>query len=902
MTTLFVEDKNDCIPILLVDASGSVIMPFVDVPVISYYDRNRYMSHGTIMNKMTEIIQTLPEEKFRILFWNSNQDGESTGKNGFFKQGIWRIEYVVEKKNISTIFKMVEMNIDNECLTFSHLAFVSIPDNWLSSINKIYFVTDGQIGFGNIPPLMLTTLKNQFVTALTTLIAKAQNVILNIITVEPRNRDFSNLSELDKAAGCDIYNLITSKGLAKHISQFTSFTPGEPNGFVHIKRTIPKKGFVSFGDKSFSELRINEFIDYLRQLIRESSSENSLLVIVQNLVSTLGVLTKDKPANLAMEIVNTFCSLFNGTQLDPMFVSFILRDNIKKDIEGKAVIFAAYRSQLRNLYKEAENMLITDTKNAIGIKTFITLPIQNKIITGHHSVISKDVTYIRTNYSNSAIELNGHVIPVFPLNNDITSMNEQCLRQWIRQALSSIYKDHSSSDTMIYLMLCHVIQVVRSDVPDNIKDAFRYMGLTMLKKKCISSDKTELDRLKEGGLPVLSNKKLNDFNETIIKASMSFQFGQYNPLSLWFMICLAVNDQDLIKSQLIHCKEAIETDFPNSNYNSIIDNIPKTNIVHVALSHRRNVDYTCLITLENLKNVGGYGFPEHRSLNGSVCQPIYMISEEGHLQMIQNDNYCCPICYAPINPNDMIKIDKYTETNEKILEPKIDLPIQPVISTQQTSVESSIDPPNKNKIIVSLRGVVGSGKSTVAKRIHELMEPQGYKVYIEGVDKYINRGMKTSSAIDSVRNQLMIIKRTTEPKVILVIDSCGDRDVTESNMFFFEVSFNGWTKKVIWPNLIDAKHIDEYLAWSLRNILVRNKVTDPECLYSLNPYQNSHMKCYEIHQTKSELLFKTKITLKTHRKKEMIRELEFRATCYQSLLAEESNSIDKQIERCFGLN
>src|SRR3990167_8009573 len=128
--------------ILLVDASGSVLSMF----------------HGTtIFQQFEQLIMNLPEFNFHIIFWNSDMSGCG------FPHGIIKLPFIVTKTTLHQAFLMAQQKIDNSCLTFPHLGFENISD-WLTEdfSRKVYYITDGQIGYGSISTYESQCLKNKF--------------------------------------------------------------------------------------------------------------------------------------------------------------------------------------------------------------------------------------------------------------------------------------------------------------------------------------------------------------------------------------------------------------------------------------------------------------------------------------------------------------------------------------------------------------------------------------------------------------------------------------------------------------------------------------------------------------------------------------------------------------------
>ena len=847
--------------ILVVDASGSVI-------------GNNY-GHNTnklVFDRMLEVAKNLKGsgengDEFRLLFWNSSRCRKS-----FFKEGAFVIPYLVKKGTLSQPFNMVKNKIDNSCLTESHIGFTSIPNNWINDVDttKIYFITDGQMGWGGINNNDLRGLKNQLRDSIKNTFKKHNNIQLNIITVEAVNRNFNTIETLNNAAGCDVYNVIMDNQMTGYVTKFISYTPNNDNGFVHLNKVIAPPGFVPFENKYFSELRVGEFIQYIVQLINDTATEDDQLKIVQNLSVTLSALTKDKPKQIVNGIIETFCHLFKGSLLDPLFVNLILTTEIKNETEGSANVFASYRQQLRNLYKQANSLLNQSVKQAVGMQSkFVTLPMENQMISGHTNMVDQTLEINRNVYPYSSVEISGHLLPALPLDltNKGTKMNEQCLRQWVRAILSIKHKVNVRDDKLIFLTLGYTLQVVCSDVDVEVKNFYRYLGKVMLLKKRLNTDMTELEKIENGELPLPNSGRATELINNLNFVRTSFDFKKdMNPLTLWYIMCKALGNETLVTKQLIHCKESILEDFPDFDENSNLLTRMSEYVDHVSyhkISSTHMLDYNCLITLENVSEIGGYKFKPHIMVTGSVCSPFCVLSKEGYNQLVDNPHTAfCPICYTQLSSDNFEWVDKkeqmeelniFTDSFEDIYFKQGNIPKNKSVTkpVQKSSGSYNNSQLNKKGFLIIMKGVVGAGKSTASKTIKEKVEELGGYCVVEGVDKYSKNGMNFNQAQSEIKKGILSVNDTDAELVVVVIDTCGERD-RKNEMTCFGVNFNGWTKVNFWPNYIQQNK-DGYLAWSLRNVLQRTAVSS-ESDYYLNPVGAGVGTCIQVHQKKERSL------------------------------------------------
>jgi hypothetical protein len=862
-SNLFIVPVSKQIPILLIDASGSVVL-------------NRF-NDKDVLDQIKVVIKNLPEEEFRIIFWNSDNEKQVLA-NDKFKGGICKLPFVVKKNTIDQTFAYVKPSIFNGCLTFPSIAFDHVPNEWIHKTDptKIYFVTDGEIGYSSITQQSLTQLKMNLSNSITKLFQQYNKLQLVIITVEPKNMDFNQIETLNSAAGCDVYNVIMDNRLTKYVTQFVSYTLNNLNGFFHINKNIPPVGFIPYGNKYFSELRMNDFIMHIIEVINNiSNNDDELLKIIQLLSSSICVLIKDKPPRVQKDIINTFCGLFRATSLDVTFVRFIITDAINKENDGTANVFAKYRAKLKDLYKQAGELLLTNVKEAIGINdSFLTLPIKDnngeyKMVSGNYRLVDLPLVLSNKNYPSAAISVNNITLPIIPFDYELgqSLMNEQCLRQWTRLLISKLYNVNIMEDIIIYVTLGISLQVTLSDVSEDVKNCYRKLGHVMLNKKRTNTDRTELDRLECGELPIPNSGKIEGFYKFM--DFVNNQLGlKLNPMSLWYILCLALNNDALIKNQYMHCKEFLDMDFPNVNPKNLLSTVKDMvrKITHIEIPFETVLDYTCLITLENTAEKGGHRFLPHNSMIGTLCCPVYVLSEEGYNELL-NSNPICPICYANIsaanfeiaNPKPSIngEVNIFSEETVNVFAiQKYNKPSNPIVvnpNVNNTSLRLK-----KNGLLIILKAVVGGGKSTYTAKLKEEYEKQGKHFFVAGTDVYCKDGDTMLQAIEKIKQNLLTINDIGDDEsVIVCIDTCNEH-TTNKTTEIFGVNFAGWNKITIWPNLINRNDLKGYLSWSLRNVLNR-EATNSESKYWLNPVNAGVSTCIMVHKKNAIAHFGKKI-------------------------------------------
>lgn len=818
--------------ILLIDASGSVT--------------NRFNSEfASTFDKMEAVIKNLPEEKFKVCFWNSNNEANKT-----FTNGILQYPYTIRKDNIGQIFKHVKGLITGNCGTFPHLGINGINPDWMKTSSKIYFVTDGQMSNGYYDEITGISVSANFSNSVTKLFATYPKAQLQIITVEARNVDFRSAETLNSAAGSDIYKVITNNKLTNYVHKFTSYTLNN-EGFVQLNKNIPPPGHLPFGSTYFSETKMAEFVQYIRELIVKNSTEDELLKIVQDLSSTLSYLTKDKPVKLVDQIINQFCSIFNGTVLDPMFVKYILADSIKKELGGQANIYAQYRQKLQNLYKEANNLLLQNVVNSINVENrFVTFPIYNKIVTGHKSLVTEDICDSER-FCKGAIKVNHMLLPVLPFDKG-SAMNDQCLRQWVRQCISKLYSVNKLEDIVMYIVMYLNLQVSQSELPGDIKQVFRNLVTTMFRKKRLNSDTTELDRLINGDAPVPNSGKINDFYNYMSVIGSKFQIP-YKPMTIWYLMCKAY-DKDIAAKQLDHC-------IASNLFEEDVLELVVPNITHYDIPVESTLDYSCIITLDDTSITGGYRMKPHVSNYGSTCSPIYVFSDLGYENYVSNPStITCPICYTKLDISSFEKVGPKVEndvvffTNDEVnVFDNVIKTSKPIpyasSSSSSTKVTNMLTAPKngKKKVCITMKGTVGAGKSTMSELIKTKVEAMGGHCLVVGTDKYMQQGFTTAQAINKIKEDMTALNDIDSDLIVLVVDTCGER--AGGNVF--DIRLQNWKTLNVFPNY-DKNDMKGYMAWSLRNVLNRTNVT-PNCY--LKPGTSSVDTCIMVHTKKAKALF-----------------------------------------------
>ena len=158
--------------------------------------------------------------------------------------------------------------------------------------------------------------------------------------------------------------------------------------------------------------------------------------------------------------------------------------------------------------------------------------------------------------------------------------------------------------------------------------------------------------------------------------------------------------------------------------------------------------------------------------------------------------------------------------------------------------------------VIFLRGTVGCGKSTTSNEFKNQITRMGGECLLVGTDKYCSEGFDIGTACSKVKDDIIqFIENNKKDNLlqVIVVDTCGERSNIND---VFGVDLDGWKEHELYVNYDHSSkdNIDNYLAWSLTNVLNRQKcITD--CNYWLNPHDAGVRKCVCVHRKKALSVF-----------------------------------------------
>jgi hypothetical protein len=828
MDSLFVTPQNSKTCIDLIDSSGSTLIP---------------MDNMVVFDHEKQICQSLSHEEHRLVFWNSDRNVGSQ----FDKSGVFKWPNPVKKNGLDIVFASVKPLISGGCYTMPHLGFTVI-DDWLKVgySTVVNFVTDGEMGWHPITKNDKSSLVNNLINAIKHINKQYPDVQINIFAVERESMtDYSIAESMNGVVGNDVYSAFSDSGQTSLISKFITFSKKHPTGHVHINKVKTPAGFVPYGSRYFSILSTSLFITYIAEQVGlNKDNDSELLKIIQDLSVTLSVLTKDKPKQIREKTINIFCNMFANTSIDLSVAKVLLTRAIEAENAGSAQLHSDYRANLKSLYSDADRALRNNAASAMMIgDRSISLPMSDS---GHIFLSYKQINRSVLGYFNGGIEVGGKIVPVLPLTYKSNLLVGQCIRQWIRLLISTIYHINSTSDEVIFIMMMINMQAKIMKLDKTICDAYTTLVGVLLEKKRANIQKTELENLMAGNLFVPNDGNINNFKTYVDNCIKRFGMIAVPPqvvstLRIWYYMCQAYS-QELADSQFIHCKSELSD---NPTYMEYLANIARP---WTVFNMQEELEFYCLVTVESTEKSGGFKIKSHNVAN-SICAPKTVFSKTGMDGILsKKETSMCLICYTSINQDMFEHVDPYKEQELDVstMPNKFGDAPMPNTSPDISSSSSSSSSSNSDNILVFLKGTVGCGKSTYAKKLQKLAQDKGYDCVIEGTDQYAIRGIAMKTIIGTIKRNLNGIMRKPGSKKMVIIDTCGER---ANQHDVFGVDFTSWLVKNIFVNY-DEKQQTKYLAWSLRNVVQRGQ---NDAVLTVG--KASLPICLDVHHKKAASLF-----------------------------------------------
>lgn len=151
------------------------------------------------------------------------------------------------------------------------------------------------------------------------------------------------------------------------------------------------------------------------------------------------------------------------------------------------------------------------------------------------------------------------------------------------------------------------------------------------------------------------------------------------------------------------------------------------------------------------------------------------------------------------------------------------------------------------KYRINLVGITGSGKSTTAEKIKNLIIQKGGTVLIVSVDKWSKQNFKGKDLQNKILNEIKQFESFKSNLKVIVVDLCNENGIVKNSFGF---NFNSYTDITFYPNL-DSNKFDQYESWCLMNVLSR-PLHNSTSNYWLNPVSAGVETCIKVHNLKAK--------------------------------------------------
>jgi len=734
-------------------------------------------------------------------------------------------------------FGLVDLpNLSPKGGTYTHLPLIEINKKTIAP-DVVILITDGET---HSSEQQLKAEINKFLD---------KKIRFEIIAVSPKSLDLNKISQAEERQipGMDLINyLANSVDKLTIYNQFHKDTPYE--GATSSK--INKKFLTFMGQKI--EGHVYEYINNLIQKLEENTGNVSWGIGNMNfkkMLSEIGKLlsvyfisfpTDHYYISLICNKLKNSCGIFDMTEeriFNIIKYGFectkkekpILYTNFEEHIKEATIKRAEFKDAIDSLKIQGTTL---NSKKTICIPTNGVCIINNQVLPMTNSLNAYPKS--KDDYGNV----------YFGCDEDI---NGQAIRIALRELCSHIgYKDNRGPEPAFYVLNEMSLMYIKGiDLgSEHMKELQKLAIIQTSMEAMIAKDKYDgvgLYRQWKAGKILATH-----YSKPTYYHSQLYKDTKINPLRLeepiWWALMMTM--LGLFEEQKNMYQTALSAKGINSEseFLAYIRDTYKDSVLGNVNLYSIKEQPTSIFTLDNFESTDQvYILKKHGSCDTKTCYSKYEI-----------DNYIntsgCVWCrYIPSQTDfELTHVDtaNYTEEISKLMSTS---------SKLRTNVETSTANAftNNKKILINMIGITGAGKSTVSKKIYDLVTSRGASCLIVSADKWSKKNVKGKQMQQAILREIKDLENKNTEYKVLIVDICNENGPS-SNCFGFDTSeyatFN------FYPNL-DKTKFNEYQCWCLRNVLSRPMHTE-NSLFWLNPESAGVSTCIKVHNMKTNGLKK----------------------------------------------
>jgi len=715
--------------------------------------------------------------------------------------------------------------------TYTHLPLVEINKKTVVP-DVVILITDGETASTGT---QLKTEINKFLD---------KKIRFEIIAVSPKSLDLNKISQAEERQipGMDLINyLANSIDKLTIYNQFHKDTPYE--GATSSK--INKKFLTFMGQKI--EGHVYDYINNLIEKLEENSGNVSWGIGNMNfkkMLSEIGKLLSVYFVSFPNDhyYIKTICEkLKNSCGISDMneerifnIIKYgfectkkenpILYTNFEEHIKEATVKRAEFKDAIDNLKNQGTTL---NSKKTICMSTNGICIINNQVL---------QLTQNLGTYPKSK-DMYGNIY--FGCDDDV---NEQAIRIAFRELCSHIgFKDSRGPEPAFYVLNEMSLMYIKGiDLEsEHMKELQKLAIIQTSMEAMIAKDKYDgigLYRQWKAGKTIATH-----YSRPTHYHSELYKDAKINPLRLeepiWWALMMSMlglfeSQKNMYQTALSAKGVGNESEFLVYIRDSYKDSV-QGNVSLYSIKEQPTSIFT-LDWFEPTDQV--YILKKHGSCDTKTCYSKHEI-----------DNYIntsgCVWCrYIPTETDlelTQVNTANYTEEISKLMSTSSKL--RTSVDTSNTNAFT-----NNKKILINMIGITGAGKSTVSKKIYDLVTSKGASCLIVSADKWSKKGYKGKQMQQAVFREIKDLENKNTEYKVLIVDICNENGPS-SNCFGFDTS--EYTTFNFYPNL-DKTKFDEYQCWCLNNVLSRPMHTE-DSLFWLNPESAGVSTCIKVHNMKT---------------------------------------------------